>query len=367
VDTWKLAGIYQPPESHSRYGYERGALKGTEMPNRRAKKKLTLALDESGATAVVIAIVLAVLCGFAGLAVDIGHIVMVKAELQRTADAAALAGASGLVPYNNPGPNQIPNWIQGQSKAHTFVSNAANKADNQQFSDTDGTVLYGYWLLKPPTDYVQFPLPTVRPTNLAYVPEPAINVTLSRNVHLYLAPLVGVSSPKTVSATATAILPEGYSTTNIPPIALDPDTVYNTDPHGNLIIDVGEQDVKPQSNKGFASWFNLSGGNDVPSVRINTPLTSAIDPVYLLPGTKATLTDFITEGETIVLPVVADIVTKGWEGIIQWAAFKVTHLDANSMHGHFETQYFDPNVLPYAGTPSTLPSAVEGTPKLVGP
>ena len=68
------------------------------------------------------------------------------------------------------------------------------------------------------------------------------------------------------------------------------------------------------------------------------------------------MTDFITEGETIVLPVVDDIVTKEWEDIIEWAAFKVTHLDANSMHGHFVDQYFDPNVIPSAGNPSALPS-----------
>jgi len=364
VDTWKLAGIYRPTDSNSHYGYERGALiKGSEMPNRRAKKKLTLALDESGGAALFIAIVFAVLCGCVGLAVDIGHMVMVKAELQRTADAAALAGVTGLVPYNNPGPNQIPNWVQAQYKAHVIINNAANKADNQIFTITDGTVLYGYWLLKPPTDYVQT-LPTVCPTNLTYLPTPAINVTLSRNVPLYLAPLVGVSSPKPVIATATAILPEGYSTTNIPPIALDPDTVYNANPDGTLIIDVGQQDVKPQSNKGAASWFNLSGGNDVPSVRINTPLTSAQDQIYLLPGTKATLTDFITEGETIVLPIVQDVLKKGWENIIGWAAFHVEHLDANSMHGNFLDKYFDPNVIPTTGTP-ILPSAVSGTPKLV--
>jgi Putative Flp pilus-assembly TadE/G-like len=336
------------------------------MNNKRTKQKLTLALDESGATAIVIAIVLTALSGFVALAFDISHMVMVKSELQRTADAAALAGVTGLVPYNNPGPNAMPNWVQGQAKAHTIINNAGNKADNQMFTITDGTIAYGYWLLAPPADYVQT-LPTVRPLTAAYLPVPAIKVTLSRNVTLNLAPLIGVSSPKPVGATATAILPEAYSITNIPPIALDPDTVYNTDPLGNLIIDVGEQDVKPQSNKGFASWFNLSGDNSVPSVRINTPLTSAEDRLYLLPGTKATLTDFITEGETIVLPVVADIVTKGWEDIMQWAAFKVTQLDANSMHGHFVEQYFDPNVIPTGGTPSTLPSAVSASPKLVGP
>ena len=133
------------------------------MHNRRAKKKLTLALDESGAAAVVFAIIFAALCGFVALAFDVGHMVMVKTELQRTADAAALAGVMGLVPYTNPGPNQTPNWLQGQSKAHAIINNAANEADNQIFTLTDGTVNYGYWLLKPPAGYVQLPLPKSAP------------------------------------------------------------------------------------------------------------------------------------------------------------------------------------------------------------
>jgi hypothetical protein len=340
------------------------------MPHRRAKKQLTLLRDESGAATVLIAVVFTVLCGFAALAFDIGHMVMVKSELQRTADAGALAGASGLLPYNNPGPNQTPNWVTGQNKAHTIISDTANKADTQNFSIADGTVVYGYWLLQPPTDYIQPkpapdpPLPVAGPFNSAYLAEPAIIVTLTRNVDLYLAPLFGVSSPKTVSATAIAILPEAYSTTNIPPVAVDPTTVYNM-VGSTMVIDVLEQEVKPQSNKGFASWFNLNGGNDVPSVRINTPLTSAQDQVYLVPGTKATLTDFITEGETIVIPVVEDVVTKGWMDIIGWAAFVVDELNANSMTGHFTTQYFDPNVLPTAG--GGLIGGVGGTPKLVFP
>ena len=79
---------------------------------RRTKQKLTLAFDESGATAIFFALTLSVLCGFVALAFDIGHMVMVRAELQRTADAAALAGAAGLLPYTNPGPN--PNAKLGE-------------------------------------------------------------------------------------------------------------------------------------------------------------------------------------------------------------------------------------------------------------
>jgi Flp pilus assembly protein TadG len=340
-------------------------MKKTGMPNRRAKKTLTLALDESGAGAIVFALVFAVLCGFVALAVDLGHIVTAKSELQRTADAAALAGVMGLVPYINPGlSTQTPDWVQGQTKAHAIISNAANQADNQTFTLTDGTVAYGYWSLKPPAGYVQVPLSPVPPPD-ANLPEPAVNVTLSRNVTLYFAPLVGVSSPQTVSATATAILPAAYQTKGVPPVAVSEDTVYNT-VGGTLTIDVVQQDIKPQSNKGIAGWFNLDGGSSVPSVRISAPLTSSTTPIYMVPGTKASLTDFITQGQTVGVPVIPnDFPTSGQTEIIGWAAFYIDSVSANSMTGHFVEQYFDPNVVPTAG--SGIISAVAGTPKLVSP
>jgi len=65
---------------------------------------------QRGATAVVVAVSLLVLIGFAALAIDLGYLYVVKNELQNAADAGALAGAKAL--YNedgtevNPGANQ---------------------------------------------------------------------------------------------------------------------------------------------------------------------------------------------------------------------------------------------------------------------
>jgi Flp pilus assembly protein TadG len=338
------------------------------MPDRKTKQKLTLALDESGATAVFFALTLSLLCGFVALAFDIGHIFMVRAELQRTADAAALAGAAGLSPYTELSPNPTPNWANGVARAHTLISNAGNKADNLQFTATDGTVDYGYWLLNPPTGYVQT-LPKARPTTASYWPEPALIVTLNRNVPLYFAPVVGVSSPITVGATATAILPEAYTTSNLPPFAVSWDTVYNN-VGGAVVMDVVEQDIKIQSNKGIAGWFNQNGGNSVPSVRIDTPM-DITNSIYLVPGTKATLTDLLTEGQISVVPVVQDVEQKTWAPIIGFAAFQVDTLGSNSVTGHFVNQYFDPNVVydPNVVPPSVpnLFGGVSGPPKLVGP
>jgi len=339
------------------------------MHNMRAKKKLTLALDESGAATMVIAIVLTALCGFVGLAVDYGHMVMVKAELQRTADAGALAGATGLVPYNNPGPNQMPNWVQGRNKAHAIINNAANQADNLMFSITEGTVLSGYWWLKPPTGHPQPPLSDT-PGAAAYLPEPAINVTLSRNVTLYLAPLVGISSPTTVSATAIAILPEAYTTSKLIPIAVSYDTVFN-DSGGTVVIDVTPgSDVKVNSNLNAAGWFTMTAGENFPQSVINNPLTAGTDlsatQVYLQPGAEVTLMNqLIHDGMTLVMPVVQTVEQKTMASIIGWAAFKVDTASGPVITGHFVEQYYDPNVVPTEGT--GIISAVAGTPKLVGP
>ena len=76
----------------------------------------------------------------------------------------------------------------------------------------------------------------------------------------------------TATATATAILPEVYGVTGVPPIGVDYETVYNIGPGGTLTIDFSEQAIKPQSNKGEAGWINLSGDNSVPSVRFAAPL-----------------------------------------------------------------------------------------------
>jgi len=67
--------------------------------------------NQRGATAVMVAIVMVLLIMFAALAIDVGHLCVVRNELQNAADAGALAGARFL--YNedgtlvNVGANQI--------------------------------------------------------------------------------------------------------------------------------------------------------------------------------------------------------------------------------------------------------------------
>ena len=345
------------------------------MSNRKAKKKCALAFDESGAVSVIVAIVLTVLCGFAALALDFGHYYKVKAELQRTADAGALAGVTGFIPYTGSAP-QTPNWTGGEAAAIKMVTDVHNKADNIQYATGDATIVVasGYWLLKPALGDTQI-LSKVRPDS-AKLPEPAIKVTLSRDVTMYLAPVVGFSGPLKATASATAILPEVYGVTGVPPIGVDVETVYNIGPGGTLTLDFSEQDIKPQSNKGEAGWINLSGDNSVPSVRFDVPLfadpTGSVQTnsqVYFTPGTEATLMGSLVKvGETLILPVVDTVEKAEWKTIQTWCAFKVEEKDANSMTGHFVEIGYLPDQKPDerpAGLPTT--PFIWGTPKLVSP
>ena len=52
--------------------------------------------ERKGAVIVMVAVLMVVLLGCVALAVDIGYLYVARAELQRAADAAALAGAQAL-------------------------------------------------------------------------------------------------------------------------------------------------------------------------------------------------------------------------------------------------------------------------------
>ncbi len=107
------------------------------MKNRQIPRRLSAFLvDQDGAIGIVIALLLPVLIGFAGLAVDIGHMYAVNSQLKNAADAGALAGARGLVPYKETQEGGItvykPNWVNGTGKAQYAVNQ--NSADGHSLT-----------------------------------------------------------------------------------------------------------------------------------------------------------------------------------------------------------------------------------------
>lgn len=90
--------------------------------------RAALASRERGQALILFAAGLAGLCGLVGLSVDVGHLVWTKADLQKVADAAALAGAQDL-----PATNTTP----AQTSATTFANANGGGTLQITFSQTD--------------------------------------------------------------------------------------------------------------------------------------------------------------------------------------------------------------------------------------
>jgi Flp pilus assembly protein TadG len=104
------------------------------------KKSLGLSnlKDRTGAVAIMVALLLIVFIGFAALAIDLGHLYVVRNELQNGADAGALAGARFL--YNDSGTSVNTGANQIAIDAATV-----NKSEKTSVEVNSDEVQRGHW------------------------------------------------------------------------------------------------------------------------------------------------------------------------------------------------------------------------------
>ena len=112
------------------------------------KIRLRSLADQTGSVALITGVAIFMLLGFIALALDLGHMVMVKSQLQKAADAGALAGARGLwplvLPATDPAATRNPNCASGESAAKITAHN--NVVDGRNLSyDSEITVEVGRW------------------------------------------------------------------------------------------------------------------------------------------------------------------------------------------------------------------------------
>ncbi len=96
------------------------------MSGKNMKPK-SIVNDQSGAVLIVIAITLTVLMGMVAIALDIGHLAVVRNQVQNAADAGALAGArvlytsvSGTTIIVNPAANEIASAVTSTNESDGF-------------------------------------------------------------------------------------------------------------------------------------------------------------------------------------------------------------------------------------------------------
>lgn len=317
------------------------------MMRKLAQKINFLFLDnESGVVIVWVALLMVVLLSFAAMAIDIGHLMVVRNELQNAADAAALAGAQYFYPSLTP---KIPNWTAAETQAINSIQ--LNKSDGVTL--VDGVVQSGYWNLSGSPLGLQ--AKGITPENLDY---PAVMVQVSRGdqanggpVVNFFASIMGIGS-SSVSAQAVAICasPGVAYPGAIFPIAISKEMAEQADKYNSSgkTFKIGSSYHYPNSMAG--QWTSLSlDRNDVPTIRDliangNPTALNIGDNIWIEPGTKTSLYKDVPVGKNVLLPIVNAVLrdtTHAEVPIYGFIGFHITNSDGGS--GKYIEGYFLPN------------------------
>lgn len=297
----------------------------------------TRSARQKGSVMLVFVLLLPILLGFTGLAVDISRVLQAKQELQNAADAAALAGAAALddaggdVPYN---------WTAAAHDATQWIGK--NPVSGRVL--TDGTVTVGYVRPGDPLQTVHSPSETgwIGPFDV-----PAVQVGLALAVGYNGGPLellfgafLGASS-KDIKAMATAAAyPPGYAA----PGALFPIAI------GRCMYDLfwdyagRKPRLDPATGKPYAIKIgSVYGGgscfsgewttfntvlNDVPAVQSlisnGNPVPIRIgDSTYVQSGVKDSVFNSVPLNTTVAVPVINKVTTGSNQAVVAMAAFHI--------------------------------------------
>ena len=313
--------------------------------------------EESGSVAVIVGIALTLLLGCAALAIDLGHLYVVKQELQNAADAGSMAGADSLAPYLiGNGNTLIPNWDAAQAVASTTTKE--NKTDKTLI--TDCQVQAGYFNLL--SKVLQST--AITPTT---VDVPAVRVTVSRvagqntgAVLPFIAQILGINFMN-VSAQATAMLscPSTANRLSLFPVAVNKGVIqilFNTSDGNpgsglsqpfNIGSDYHYPDLDTGNNEVAGEWTSFfDQANDVPTIKnlINgsnpspisiSQLIQCVSDIWVQPGTKNSLYNDVANvpnlvkadgtGKTVFLPVVNlnSLDTHAWNPVYCYLPVKI--------------------------------------------
>ena len=160
-----------------------------------------------GAVTVLVAILLVVLLGCVALAVDIGHLYVVRTELQRAADAAALAGAQALGrDLDTPlGEYLMAEDIYSQAESYALLNNCFGQS---VVLDRNGDITIGY-LSEPRVLNSNIQIVALDQCNAVQVIAKRNAFSAGGEIPLFFAPIWGINSSG-VSASAIAVLDDRF-------------------------------------------------------------------------------------------------------------------------------------------------------------
>ena len=352
--------------------------------------------DESGAVAAMFAICLTMIVAIAAVVIDLGHAYVVKREVQKAAEAGALAGARALAldPAQANGLAINLDWTYARTQATSAVQkNYANGAILTNFNtDADlAKVQSGYWDMRWTKD--------TAPANLngyldpaGYVADttheiPAVKVTIAQTqsgsggtgpMPTYFASVLGVGS-MTMQGSAVAILPSITKTLNTScfPFAIPQsyaDAHWKDDPPTSFTVGSDQHDSSGGQWTTFGSTVNSAAYVDSLIYGTETPAYLSVnDQIYIQNGEKGSIynnveAQFVAQpGKIYMVPTVQDGFSNGaWANVTGFVPYEITACSGSGnncyVQGHFVPGYVDPTGTgvsgKYTGDPSKRISLV---------
>jgi Flp pilus assembly protein TadG len=305
---------------------------------------------QRGSAAIAVALLLSMVFAIGAFALDIGHVLLTRNELQNAADAAALSGAGALFS----GTPQ-PNWAGAEAKAATTAG--LNKSG--PISLVDSMVEAGYWNIAGSPAGIQSINIVPGPNDV-----PAVKVTIGRDENhnggklvLSFGGFVGLKETA-VSATAVALVsgPGAVPVGALFPIAITKCLYDKYWDSAKMQPKIDPVTKKPYTFKIGSSyhydvcdsgqWTSFQDDdNNVPTIRNlmenGNPTPLAIgDKTWIQPGTQNTVFDEVPVNRDVLIPVVVDLDTHSYQPVVAFAAF---HIDVGVggsdkyIEGHFVT------------------------------
>ena len=168
--------------------------------------------QRQGSVAILTAMLLVIIFGCVAFAVDLGYLFIVRTELQRSADAAALAGAGSL--YDFTGGVETPTFYvrpdvpTAMATAQTFAAANGGGPHKSTFKNLEGNALKADVMTgryHDPSMWSEPMIPTTTVPNTVQVDLRMDDAHTNSSVALYFARVLGINSAD-VHATASASL-----------------------------------------------------------------------------------------------------------------------------------------------------------------
>jgi Flp pilus assembly protein TadG len=323
--------------------------------------------DERGAVAAVSAVYLIVAIGALALAIDLGHMYLVKAELQRAADSAALAGALRLMSPTTGIPAGVSAASPDCARAITAAQavGTSNNTDNQATSLANISASVGNWNGSTFTE-----TGCANPYQVN-----AVQAVASRTIDVFFGGIFTGSTTQNLSAQATVLvgpvggLPPGYKCL---PIALDSDKVPSS---GQKLV----LHLNPTPGDDGA-WHTFFWQNPAASL-LTDIIDGSIDTPPLKEGDQIKVKEGVSDSDLkelgkvlkdkggtwdVVLPVIPSSEHTGWATVEGFVSVRMTKVDSQGQDKRVEFETLNNKLAP-ATLPggSTYYGLSTGSPRLV--